>query len=124
MVNRKNKHDYNSNKAWVPKSYLVNKVGLNSFWIPKEHIHYLNLDLIRNKPKPRKTNFNSTNLGGAKAIIHRTWHKPKTQMSKSNTCTKLEHRKEKVGQLAPCINLGEVRIKQDPNLVDIILVKT
>lgn len=61
----RNKVDYAKyKKAWVSKSYLVNR--LNSFWIPKYSIHYVNIDSIRNYVKLRKRIIEISNLGGAR----------------------------------------------------------
>lgn len=56
-------------KAWVPKSYVVNNVGLDSFGISKHRIHYMNVDSIRNHVKLRKRIAESSNLRGARYNI-------------------------------------------------------
>lgn len=56
--------------AWVSKSYLVIQVGLNSFWILKHGIHYVNVE-------PRKRIIENSNLGGAR-------HNMKPRFGKTN----------------------------------------
>lgn len=74
----RNKIDYIKHRnAWIPKLYLVNKVGHNSFWIHKHYIYYLNIDLIKNHVKPRKQIIKSSNLWGVR-------HNMKFRFDKTN----------------------------------------
>lgn len=60
-------------KLWVLKHYLVNKLELSSYWIPQDHIYYVNTGSVGNKLRHRKIDFEtlypSTKLGGANANL-------------------------------------------------------